>query len=171
MWNTHLFTTHCTPETVFTALHTQEPRAISPRISLSVYTYRRNCCNLLFHCPGKLCMCLRRSLHRNLVFYLQTTFCSPRGNREPSQRTEYYYSAYLRNGTGIGVQYYIYCSPIPVLQTGIGLKALRGGHKNALGSSAPTSRRQQSDVLRAASSVDKSQSDCNLKRGISRLHR
>ena len=30
----------------------------------------------------------------------------------------------------ITAQYYIYCSPIPMLQTGIGLEALRGGHKN-----------------------------------------
>ena len=74
-------------------------------------------------------------------------FCSPRGKREPSRRTEYY-SAYLRDGTGIGVQYYIYCSPIPMLQTGIGFKALRGGHKNALGSSAPTSHGPRSDLRR-----------------------
>ena len=44
-----------------------------------------------------------------------------------------YHSAYLRDGTGIGVQYYIYCSPIPMLQTGIGFKALRGGHKKCPG--------------------------------------
>ena len=27
------------------------------------------------------------------------------------------------------IEYYIYCSPIPMLQTGIGFVALRGGHK------------------------------------------
>ena len=40
-----------------------------------------------------------------------------------------YHSAYLREGTGIGEQYYIYCSPIPILQIGIGFEGLRGGHK------------------------------------------
>ena len=97
-------------------------------------------------------------------------FCSPCGKREPSRRTEYY-SAYLCDRTGIGVQYYIYCSPIPMLQTGVGFKALRGGTKNALGSSAPTSHGPRSDLRRAASSVDKTRNDCSLKRGISRLHR
>ena len=81
-----------------------------------------------------------------------------------------YHSVYLRDGTGIGVQYYIYCSNIHMLQTGIGFKALRRGTKNALGSSAPTSHGPRSDLRRAASSVDKTRNDCSLKRGISRLH-
>ena len=58
-----------------------------------------------------------------------------------------------------------------MLQTGIGFKALIGGYKNALGSSAPTSHGPQSDLRRAASSVDKTRYDCSWKRGISRLHR
>ena len=44
-----------------------------------------------------------------------------------------YHGAYLRDGTGVGVQYYIYCSPILMLQTGIGFKALRGGHEKCPG--------------------------------------
>ena len=40
-----------------------------------------------------------------------------------------YHRVNLRDGTGIGVQYYIYCSNIHMLQTGIGFKALRGGTK------------------------------------------
>ena len=40
-----------------------------------------------------------------------------------------YHSSYLREGTGIGDQYYIYCSPISMLQTGIGFEGLGGGHK------------------------------------------
>ena len=40
-----------------------------------------------------------------------------------------YHSAYLREGTGIREQYYIYCSPILMLRAGIGFEGLRGGHK------------------------------------------
>ena len=36
---------------------------------------------------------------------------------------------YLREGTGIREQYYIYCSPILMLQAGIGFEGLRRGHK------------------------------------------
>ena len=37
--------------------------------------------------------------------------------------------AYLRVGIWIPEQYYIYCSPIPMLQTGISFVALRVGRK------------------------------------------
>ena len=77
-----------------------------------------------------------------------------------------YHSAYLRDGTGIGVQYCTYCSPIPMLQTGISFKALRGGHKKCPGFKRTYIAQPRLDFPRAASSVDKMQNDCNLKRGI-----
>ena len=65
-------------------------------------------------------VCKLRSTQKNINIFLSTIISDFRSA---------YHSAYLREGTGIGEQYYIYCSPIPMLQIGIGFEGLRGGHK------------------------------------------
>ena len=80
-----------------------------------------------------------------------------------------YHRAYLRGGTGIGEQYYIYCSPIPMLQIGIGSRDSEGGTKNALRSTAPMSRESRSDPSRLAGSVDETRRVCSLRLDISRV--
>ena len=119
--------------------------------------------------PGTL---FRRRVHYSLTLSCRTSFSFTtwqqrtlaEGNFRPA-----YHSAYLREGTGIGDQYYIYCSPIPMLQNGIGFEGLRGGHKECPVFNRTHVARVATDPSHLAGSVDGTRRVCSLRLDISRV--
>ena len=68
--------------------------------------------------------------------------------------------------TAIFWRYYIYCSPISMLQTGIDSRRSEGGTKSALDLTMPILCGPRSDLPHTAVTTDETRHGCSLKLGI-----
>ena len=82
------------------------------------------------------------------------------------QESSTYHSANLREGTGN----YVYCNPIPMLQTGISFKRLSGGHNKCPVFNHTHVPQAAIRPLALVGPADEMQQDCSLKRNISKVY-